>query len=129
MPGQEEKRSFMNSNLANAYTAPTPSNTATSPIAYPPQRSDAPIVAVNDSRWGSGLRTVRSAALRVVNSIRSLGPYVAIELILPGGTIIALALWAYRRRTASRAAAKATSTDVSPVVRPLRCLGRPCTQA
>ena len=117
----------MNTNLATADTT-NPSDKATTPMAYLPQRSDASIVAMNDGRWGSGLRTVRNATARVVNSIRSLGPYVAIELILPGGTIIALALWAYRKRIASRAAAKATSTGVLPVARPLRCLGRPCTQ-
>jgi hypothetical protein len=30
--------------------------------------------------------------------IRRLGPYLAIELLLPGGTLIALLLWAYRQR-------------------------------
>ena len=32
--------------------------------------------------------------------IREIGPYFALELILPGGTLIALALWLYRRRAA-----------------------------
>jgi hypothetical protein len=32
-----------------------------------------------------------------MNALRQLGPYVAIELILPGGSLIALALWLYRR--------------------------------
>ena len=31
-------------------------------------------------------------------SLRGIGPYAAIELIVPGGTLIALALWAYRHR-------------------------------
>jgi len=31
--------------------------------------------------------------------LRSLGPYAAIELLVPGGTLIALALWVYRHRT------------------------------
>ena len=30
--------------------------------------------------------------------LRELGPYAAIELILPGGSLIALSLWLYRRR-------------------------------
>ena len=29
---------------------------------------------------------------------RALGPYAAIELILPGGSLIALSLWAVRNR-------------------------------
>ena len=32
-----------------------------------------------------------------MNALRQLGPYLAIELILPGGSLIALALWLYRR--------------------------------
>jgi hypothetical protein len=30
--------------------------------------------------------------------LRGLAPYAAIELILPGGSVIALLLWLYRRR-------------------------------
>ncbi len=30
-----------------------------------------------------------------------MGPYVLVELVLPGGTLIALLLYLYRRRTAS----------------------------
>ena len=30
--------------------------------------------------------------------LRALGPYAAIELLLPGGSIIALLFWLYRRR-------------------------------
>ena len=32
-----------------------------------------------------------------MNALRQLAPYAAIELILPGGSLIALALWLYRR--------------------------------
>jgi hypothetical protein len=41
----------------------------------------------------------------IVAQFRSLGPYLAIELILPGGSIVALLLWAYRHRPAARQAA------------------------
>ena len=34
--------------------------------------------------------------------VRSLGPYLAIELLLPGGSIVALLLWTYRHRSAMR---------------------------
>jgi hypothetical protein len=33
---------------------------------------------------------------RLVGSIRQLGPYAALELALPGGSLIALALWTAR---------------------------------
>jgi hypothetical protein len=33
---------------------------------------------------------------RLVSSIRQLGPYAALELALPGGSLIALALWTAR---------------------------------
>ena len=41
-------------------------------------------------KWGS----------RIVGKLRELGPYMAIELILPGGSLIALALWLYNRNHA-----------------------------
>jgi hypothetical protein len=41
----------------------------------------------------------------IVSQLRSLGPYLAIELVLPGGSIVALLLWVYRHRLAARQAA------------------------
>jgi hypothetical protein len=41
----------------------------------------------------------------ILAQLRTLGPYLAIELILPGGSIVALLLWAYRHRSAARHAA------------------------
>jgi len=38
------------------------------------------------------------AARRVFNKLRQLAPYALIELLLPGGTLLALGLWLYRRR-------------------------------
>lgn len=35
-----------------------------------------------------------------VAGLKEIGPYAAIEIILPGGTLIALLLWLYRRRGA-----------------------------
>ena len=34
----------------------------------------------------------------VLAKVRDLAPYAAIELVLPGGSLIALALWFYRRQ-------------------------------
>ena len=42
--------------------------------------------------------------------LRELAPYAAIELILPGGTILAILCWLYRRRLASRARVPALDT-------------------
>ncbi len=36
---------------------------------------------------------------KVASGVRSLGPYAAIELLLPGGSLIALSVWAYRNRS------------------------------
>jgi hypothetical protein len=35
---------------------------------------------------------------RIAGYLRDLGPYAAIELLLPGGSLIVLLLWLYRRR-------------------------------
>jgi hypothetical protein len=35
--------------------------------------------------------------LRALATLRALAPYAAIELLLPGGSLIALVLWLYRR--------------------------------
>ena len=34
----------------------------------------------------------------LVAVLKNLGPYLAVELILPGGSLLALLLWLYRRR-------------------------------
>jgi hypothetical protein len=39
---------------------------------------------------------VKPLALKVIAAGRSFGPYLAIELLLPGGSLIALILWLYR---------------------------------
>ena len=36
---------------------------------------------------------------RIASTLRALGPYAAIELLLPGGSLIALTLWVYRNRS------------------------------
>ena len=35
---------------------------------------------------------------QILENARGLSPYLMVELLLPGGTLIALALWLYRRR-------------------------------
>jgi hypothetical protein len=44
---------------------------------------------------------------RLLTLLRSVGPYAAIELLLPGGSLIALLIWLYRfRRVATAESAK-----------------------
>lgn len=54
----------------------------------------------------AGLASARSMlaawAARGVALVRSLGPYAAIELLLPGGSLLAVLLWLYRRRQKTR---------------------------
>ena len=44
--------------------------------------------------------------MRLPGLLRALGPYAAIELVLPGGTLIAVAVWAIRHRWSSAARAQ-----------------------
>ena len=37
-------------------------------------------------------------ATRIIERIRTIGPYVALELVMPGGTLCALLLYLYRRK-------------------------------
>jgi len=50
------------------------------------------------AEFASAPSTLAGWAARGVALVRSLGPYAAIELLLPGGSVLALLLWLYRRR-------------------------------
>ena len=64
--------------------------------------------------------------------LRKVGPYLAIELLMPGGTLIALALFLYRRRNAApdgttlalRALAERALDAVRSRIAPVRALAR-----
>jgi hypothetical protein len=45
-----------------------------------------------------GTRTLADWAAVVFARLKELAPYAAIELVLPGGSVVALTLWFYRRR-------------------------------
>jgi hypothetical protein len=58
--------------------------------------------------------------VRLAGALRALGPYAAIELLVPGGTLIALALWVFRNRSAliaraRRASDKRPSTEAAAI--------------
>ncbi len=48
---------------------------------------------------------VTGGAGRVAALLRELGPYAAIELIVPGGSVLALLLWLWRRHRDARSEA------------------------
>jgi hypothetical protein len=52
----------------------------------------------------------------VLAKIKELAPYAAIELIMPGGSLIALVLWFYRRQRSCIARAPAGATHQAPGV-------------
>jgi hypothetical protein len=45
-----------------------------------------------------GLRNWRDCAAVVIARLKALAPYALIELVLPGGSVMALLVWLYRRR-------------------------------
>jgi hypothetical protein len=46
-------------------------------------------------------RKLSAYAVAVIARLRDLAPYAAIELFLPGGSLMALLLWLYRRQKKS----------------------------
>jgi hypothetical protein len=59
-----------------------------------------------------------SAARRIFSKLRQLAPYTLIELLLPGGTLLAVGLWLYRRRARSRSTASAACAITRPAIEP-----------
>jgi hypothetical protein len=51
-----------------------------------------------DARWTRALHNWGRYAAAVIVRLRALAPYALIELVLPGGSVMALLLWLYRRR-------------------------------
>jgi hypothetical protein len=49
-------------------------------------------------RWTPGTRTLGAWAVAALARLKDLAPYAVIELLLPGGSVVALTLWFYRRR-------------------------------
>jgi hypothetical protein len=54
-----------------------------------------------DKRWRIAMKAVEW----ILRQSRSLSPYLAVALLLPGGSIVALLVWTYRR-TAPRLTAR-----------------------
>jgi|SRR5271167_5000408 len=50
------------------------------------------------ARWMPVPSKFGAYAMTVIAKLRDLAPYAAIELVLPGGSLMALLLWIYRRQ-------------------------------
>jgi hypothetical protein len=55
-------------------------------------------VSIRIGRWRLSTRTLRAWAAVAFATLKELAPYAAVELLLPGGSVVALTLWFYRRR-------------------------------
>jgi hypothetical protein len=51
-----------------------------------------------DARWTFTLRNWSASAAALIMRLKALAPYALIEIVLPGGSVMALLLWLYRRR-------------------------------
>jgi hypothetical protein len=51
-----------------------------------------------DARWTLALRNWGGYAAAVIVRFKALAPYALMELVLPGGSVMALLLWLYRQR-------------------------------
>ncbi len=68
---------------------------------------------------GRAWRRPSSYLAAVVAKLRDLAPYAAIELVLPGGSLIALLLWFYRsRQKADRPGSPVWLGYLFPALRP-----------
>jgi len=52
-------------------------------------------------RWMQRRRKLRGFVAAIVPKLRDLAPYALMELVLPGGSVMALLLWLYRRQKRS----------------------------
>jgi hypothetical protein len=55
-----------------------------------------------DAPGTPALRQLNAWVAVVVAKLRELAPYAAIELVLPGGSLVAILLWLYRRQKKDR---------------------------
>jgi hypothetical protein len=44
--------------------------------------------------------SIQAALVSLPGKLRSFGPYLLVELVLPGGSLVALLLWLYNHRQA-----------------------------
>jgi hypothetical protein len=60
--------------------------------------NDEALLARTIDKLRAGAFKARAGCMtRVVSGLRDVAPYAALELLLPGGSLMALLLWLYRR--------------------------------
>ena len=69
------------------------------------------------------MKSARVMLPRIRALLRELGPYAAIELILPGGTLIALLIWLCRRHDVVRSVIRACAGAITRVTESPRAAG------
>lgn len=77
------------------------------------------------------LYRLRSAqpVVRGLSLLKGLGPYAAIELLLPGGSLIAIGLWLYSRHKAGKPLLPfRLRVGSAPARAPIFAFGRPATE-
>lgn len=60
-------------------------------------------------------KSERLALARIRALLREIGPYAAIELILPGGSLIALLIWLCRRNDVARSVIRACAAAITRI--------------
>jgi hypothetical protein len=71
-------------------------------------------IPCRDALGPTAPRKLGAYAAAVFAKLRDLAPYAAIELILPGGSLIALVLWFYRRQRSFNERAPAGVSPPAP---------------
>lgn len=64
----------------------------------------SPIQSVPDCgcwRWAPPWRKLAAYAVAAATKLKDFAPYALLELVLPGGSLMALLLWLYRRHGAA----------------------------
>lgn len=75
-------------------------------------QSDAAVTRMIVARQETTFETLARWVARCAAGLREVAPYAAIEIILPGGSLMALILWLYRRRKARGAAQRQSGMAV-----------------
>src|SRR5262245_17459879 len=79
--------------------------------------------------WGREMRTALDGIGKLWRLGHRFGPYLVLELILPGGTLFAVLLFLYRRRDAAPLAVIAARLDARPIMASVPYASRRVTKA
>jgi hypothetical protein len=74
---------------------------------------DPAVTRIITARQEKPFETLARWAALCAAGLRNVAPYAAIEIILPGGSLMALILWLYRRRKARAAPRRQANMPVA----------------